>query len=191
MTDTQTPAQGTAFRLRVLLHIGSNDLGSSGQNFKLQIASKVGATCDTNMATTDESYSDLLTSTGNIRYYDNTSATDNAALTADVTNDPSHNGDTKVTQTYKDLDTSDSNINFTNSQGAIPAGQDGEWDFTVVDNSATADTAYCLRIVKADATVLDTYSVVPEFTTVPENPLLLFGMFPLVAGFIKKLRKKK
>lgn len=188
--SSETPPQGTPFRMRVLLHVDGSDLASSGQNFKLQIASKVGASCDTDMDTTDESYSDLVTTTGAIRYYDNTSATDNTALTADVTNDPSHSGHTKVTQTYKDLDTSDSNINFTNSEGAIPVGQDGEWDFTIVDNSATEGTDYCLRIVKADDTVLDTYSVVPEFTTVPENPLLLFGLYPLFAGFLKKLRRK-
>jgi len=188
---TQTPVQGTPFRLRILLHIGGGTLSSSGQNLKLQIATKVGAECNTNMATTDESYSDLLTSSGAIRYYNNASAADNAALTADGTNDPTHNSDTKVTQTYKDLDGSDGNINFTNSQGSIPSGQDGEWDFAIVDNSATNETTYCVRIVKADNTVLDTYSVVPEFTTVPENPILLLGLFPVLAGFLKRLKKKK
>jgi len=188
MTSDQTPAQGTAFRLRILIHIGSNALASSGQDFKLQIAEKVGVDCDPDMEETDESYDDLLTSTGAIRYWNNTSATDNAALT--VSGDDPSDDHTKVTQTYKDLDASDDNINFTNSVGEVPVNQDGEWDFAIVDNSASESTTYCLRITEADGTLLDTYSVVPEFTTVPENPLLLFGLYPLVAGFLKKLRRK-
>ena len=81
--------------------------------------------------------------------------------------------------------------NFTNTVAAIPSGEDGEWDFSIVDFSAAEDTTYCLRVVESDGTVLSTYSVVPEFTTVPENPILLFGLYPLFVGIIKRFKKKK
>ena len=74
-------------------------------------------------------------------------------------NDPTHSSDTIVNQDYEEAN------NFTNSVAAIPAGQDGKWDFALVDHSATEATTYCLRVVKSDGTVLDTYTVIPELTT--------------------------
>ena len=72
---------------------------------------------------------------------------------------PPHGADTIVNQDYEEANT------FTNSVAAIPAGQDGHWDFALVDNSAPEATTYCLRAVKADGTLLDTYTVIPELTT--------------------------
>lgn len=149
-------AAGAAFRLRMLLHIGTNQLAVSGQTFKLQFAQR-GADnlCDT--AFSGETYADVTAATV-IAYKDNTTPADGASLTANA-NDPTHGTDTIVNQTYEELN------NFTNSVAAIPAGQDGKWDFSLKDNGATANTAYCLRAVKSDGTVLDTYSVIPEITT--------------------------
>ena len=50
----------------------------------------------------------------------------------------------------------------TNSVAAI---QDGQWDFALVDHSAPEATPYCLRVVKADGTLLDTDTIIPELTT--------------------------
>ena len=178
-------SDGQVIRMRLQLHIGGSQLASSGDNFKIQIASKVGGTCDTNMGTTDESYSDLSPSSGNIRYFDNNGGgvTDGAALTNN-TNDPTH-GHTNRNQTYEEAN------NFTNSQAIIGAGEDGKWDFTIEDNAAADNTTYCLRVVRSDNSVLETYTVVPEFTTVPENPLLLLGLYPLFNKLIKRIKKKK
>lgn len=145
---------GAAFRLRILLHIGAAQLNASAQNFKLQFAQQSG-TCDTGFV--GETYSDVTAATV-IAYNDNATPTDNSALTANA-NDPTHGADTIVSQTYEELN------NFTNSVAAIPAAQDGKWDFSLKDNSATASTAYCLRAVKSDGTVLNTYSVIPQITT--------------------------
>jgi len=145
---------GAAFRLRMLLHIGANQLDVSGQTFKLQFAQQSG-TCDTGFV--DETYADVTAATV-IAYNDNATPADDAALTANA-NDPTHGTDTIVNQTYEELN------NFTNSQAAIPSGQDGKWDFSLKDNGATANTAYCLRAVKSDDTVLNTYTVIPEITT--------------------------
>ena len=149
---------GAAFRLRTLLHItGTGGLSASGQNFKLQFAQQSG-TCDT--AFSGETYADVTAATV-IAYNNNATPADGADLT-DNANDPEHNCPschTNVNQDYEELN------NFTNSVAAIPAGQDGKWDFSLKDNGATASTAYCFRAVKSDGSQLDTYSVVPQITT--------------------------
>ncbi|MGB9743192.1 MAG: hypothetical protein ACPLW9_00520 [Minisyncoccales bacterium] len=149
-------SSGAAFRLRMLLHIGANQLALNGQSFKLQFAQRgTDNLCDT--AFSGETYNDVATSTV-IAYNDNPTPADGATLTAN-TNDPTHGADTIVNQTYEELN------NFTNSVAAIPSGQDGKWDFSLKDNNAPASTTYCLRVVKADGTLLNTYSVIPEITT--------------------------
>jgi len=123
--------------------------------FKLQLAQRSG-TCDTGFV--GETYSDVATSSGVIRFHNNLIPADEGSLTATST-DPTHGADTIVNQTYEEANT------FTNSLAAIPAGQDGKWDFALIDNSAPGSTTYCFRVVKSDATLLDTYSVIPEITT--------------------------
>lgn len=147
-------SSGAAFRLRMLLHIGVAQLNLSVQNFKLQFAQQSG-TCDTGFV--GETYADVTAATV-IAYNDNATPVDGAALTANA-NDPTHGADTIVAQNYEELN------NFTNTVAAIPAAQDGKWDFSLKDNSAPASTAYCLRAVKSDGTVLNTYTVIPQITT--------------------------
>jgi len=178
------PAQGTAFRLRILIHAANSNLAISGQTFKLQIAERGGDNlCDTNFS--QESYSDLSPSSGAIRFYDNTPS-DGVALTANA-NDPTHGSPAQTVnnQTYEEAN------NFTNSQSAINAGEDGKWDFAIVDFSASQDVTYCLRALKSDGTALNSYTVVPEFTTVPENPLILGGLAPFLFALVKRFKKKK
>jgi len=184
-TAASMTSDGQVIRLRFLIHVGGNQLGVSGENFKIQIAQKSG-TCDTSFS--GETYTDLSPSTGTIRYYNNTGVgvTDGAALTANG-NDPTH-GDPAHTvrnQTYEEAN------NFTNSQLAISAGEDGKWDITIEDNSAADSTSYCLRVVNSSGTFLDTYTVIPEFTTVPENPILLLGLYPLFLKALKKFRRRR
>ncbi len=145
---------GGIFRLRLLLHVADSDLSISNRDFKLQFAQKSG-TCDTGFS--GESYADVTGATA-IAYYNNTTPSDGATLTANA-NDPTHNADTIVNQTYEESN------NFTNSVSAITAGQDGKWDFSLIDNGASANTSYCFRVVESDGTLLDTYSVIPEITT--------------------------
>lgn len=148
---------GAAFRLRMLLHVGTSNLAISGQAFKLLFA---GAGAGGNCASpggTPSWYTDV-TSTTTIAYKNNTTPNDGDTLTFNA-NDPTHNADTIVDQTYEELN------NFTNSVAAIPATQDGKWDFALVDNGAPASTAYCFRAVKSDYTVLNTYTVYPAVIT--------------------------
>jgi len=148
---------GVAFRLRMLLHIGAAQLGISGQAFKLQFVGKGTGTCAAPTGGTPASYTDVAPTTV-IAYKDNATPADGATLTANA-NDPTHGADATSTQTYEELN------NFTNTVAAIPAGQDGEWDFSLFDNGAAASTAYCFRVVKSDGAVINTYSVIPEITT--------------------------
>jgi hypothetical protein len=145
---------GDAFRLRALLHIGTANLAASGQNFKLQFAEKSG-TCDTGFS--GESYADVTGSTV-IAYNNNASPADGDNLTANAS-DPTHSGHSIVNQDYEEAN------NFTNTVAAVPSGQDGKWDFSLIDNGAPGGTAYCFRVVKSDGTVLDTYTQIPQIST--------------------------
>ena len=161
---------GDAFRLRLLLHVGAAELVISGESFKLQFAEQSG-TCDS--AFLGETYTDVTTSTV-IAYNNNPTPTDGDSLTSNA-NDPTHSGHTVVNQTYEELS------NFTNSVAAISSGQDGKWDFSLVDNGAVLDTPYCFRVVKSDGSPLSSYSVVPEIITGPST--LTFSISESTVGF--------
>ncbi len=149
------PAQGTPFRLRMLLHVSQATLATSGQDFKLQFAGKGAGTC-ASPSGTPSSYTDVTGSTA-IAYADNATPADGAALTGNA-NDPTHGSDTVRNQTYEEANT------FTNSQASIASGEDGLWDFALVDSSAPGSTPYCFRVVRSDGTLLSSY-VYPQITT--------------------------
>lgn len=150
-TAATLSATGDAFRLRILLHVATAELVTSGQSFKLQFSGKSG-TCDTSFS--GENYVDVTT-TSSISYKDNVTPADGVNITT-TANDPTHSSDTVVSETYEEAN------NFTNSQAAVPIGQDGEWDLSLYDNGATAGGSYCLRVVKSDGSALNTYSFIPE-----------------------------
>lgn len=158
-----TPRQGVPFRLRLLLHITNADLSSGDKVFKLQIAQRSG-TCDTSF--TGETYADVDDDSGDVRYHNNSSPTDGDNLTTNA-NDPTHSTHTIEEQTYEEAN------NFTNSTSAIQIGEDGLWDFSLIDFSATASTNYCLRVVRSNGDQLQTYSVLPEIITDDGNGHML------------------
>lgn len=153
---------GDAFRLRALVTMYDTTLAVSGQQFKLQFAAKSG-TCD--VAFSGETYADVTAATV-IAYNNNATPADGDNLTANA-NDPTV-GHTVVNQDYEELN------NFTNTVATIAAGQDGKWDFALIDNGAPADTAYCFRIVKSDGSLLETYTVIPELATASAGASLTF-----------------
>ncbi|QQS60085.1 hypothetical protein IPN41_03075 [Candidatus Falkowbacteria bacterium] len=149
---------GADFRLRMLIHLDNDDLRISQKNFKLQYVGKGSGTCSSPSGGTPSSYTDVTGSTL-IAYSDNGTPTDGAALTTNA-NDPTHGSDLVRQQTYVEAN------NFTNSQKIINSGQDGLWDFSLIDNSSPVNTTYCFRIVESDGTVFSNY-VYPEITTTP------------------------
>lgn len=155
-TPASLTSPGDAFRIRMLLHRTIADLSASGETFKLQYVDKGVGSCASPSGGTPAVYTDVTAGTL-IAYNDNAAPSDGATLTANAS-DPTHGGDTVVNQTYEELNT------FTNSVAAIPAGQDGMWDFSLIDNGAATGSTYCTRIVLSSGTPLDTYTVYPEIT---------------------------
>ena len=151
-------AGGDEFRLRLLLHVTVTDLSQNGENFKLQYVGRGSGSCASPSGGTPSSYTDVTGST--LIAYNNLTGgvSDGDALTGNA-NDPTHSSDTINDQTVEESN------NFTNSQSGISVGEDGMWDFALVDNSAPAATAYCFRVVYSDGTALNTYTVYPQITT--------------------------
>ncbi len=166
---------GDAFRLRLLTTVSTIRLDSSGENFKLQYVDKGSGSCASPSGGTPSSYTDVTTGTL-ISYNDNATPTDDSALTANAS-DPTNGGNTIVNQTYEELN------NFTNSQGQILTGQEGKWDFSLKDNSATAGATYCLRAVKSDGTVFGTYTVYPEISIPGASQSISFSISDNTVGF--------
>jgi len=163
-TPFVAPQPMVPMRLRALLHVGGAPLSVSGTSLKLQYAGKGAGTCAAPSGI-PVVYTDVTNAT-NISFYDNSIPADGVALIANL-NDPSHLGHTIRSQTYEEQN------NFTNSQSGIAVGEDGLWDFSLTVNpAAPANTTYCLRIIKSDGTLLNTYTVYPEVTT------------PLISGFV-------
>jgi hypothetical protein len=96
-----------------------------------------------------------------ISFYDNTNILDGSGIASSV-DDPNPGLGNKVLQSYVESN------NFTNPN-AIPLGDYGVWDFSLVDNGAPAETPYCFRIVAGSGDLLQTYSVIPELTTSPPS----------------------
>ena len=162
--------QGSQMRLRTLMHIGSDNLLSGPSAFKLQYAAKSG-TCDT--AFSGETYYDVTTTTP-VAYHNNSTPANGAAISA-TANDPSHSGHTKVNQTYVEAN----NIDILNN---VPAGQDGMWDFSLTVPSDAPLNEYCLRMVHADGSTLNTYTVIPELRMSPSITAIRPSIGPASGG---------
>ncbi len=141
----------SVFRIRMLIQVATADLSVGGENFKLQFATKSGS-CGAS------TYSDVDTSSGLMRYLNNGSVSDGAAIST-IAGDPTHGGDTRVAQTYEESN------NFTNTS-SISAGQDGIWDFPIQN---FANGTYCFRAVKSNGTALDSYEQYPEVSCTGEG----------------------
>lgn len=153
---------GDAFRLRMVLHVGASTTMQGGDPLKLQFATSTAGGCDPSYS--GESYSDISTSTGAIRFNNNASVGDGALLTTTST-DPTHGLHTVVTQTYEEG-------NPFVATSTIAAEEDGIWDFSLVDAAATAETTYCFRVVKSDNALISTstLSKIPEIKTAAAAP---------------------
>lgn len=147
-TTATLPSTGAAFRLRLLLGVASDTLDTGGQNFKLRFASS------TNCGTA--TYTDVAIST-TIAFNNNPTASDGDLLIAS-SSDPTDGGTPVVDETYNEQNT------FT-AASSIQAGQDGEWDFSLIDNGAPSSTTYCFEVTKSDGTALASYAQYPAIVT--------------------------
>ncbi len=140
------------FRLRMLIHVSGSNLAQNGNDFKLQFGEKTAATC-----TSGVSWGDVSDSSGVIRYFNGGGRNDGDNLTGNA-GDPAHGAHVTVNQDYEEAN------NFTNSVSAINSGQDGLWDFSLVNHSAVGGKRYCFKIVDVTGGNIDltAYNQYPE-----------------------------
>jgi hypothetical protein len=154
--NTTTTAQlvtSSTFRLRMLIRVTGSQLNSSTQAFNLQYVDAGTGSCAAPSGGNPSSYANISTSTGIFQYLNN-GITDGGALVSTST-DPVDGSSTIVNETY------DQSNPFSNSQGAIPAGADGKWDFALQDNGAKVGETYCFQAVTASGTAFSSYAVYP------------------------------
>jgi hypothetical protein len=151
-TATLTYA-GEAFRLRMLLAVDATDSVAGTDSFMLQFANKgTGPSC----ASPQYSYANITSST--VLAYKTNSLVSDGTLLAPTSTDPADGGRLNGEQTYESVGT------FTVTS-TIPAGQDGNWDFSLKDNGSPGGTDYCIQTVFSSSTSLYAYPVYPEIIT--------------------------
>ncbi len=166
-TTATSTERGTPFRLRIALDIDDSKIASSSLSFKLQYAERSGI-CD--ISFTGETYTDVLTSSGAVRFYDNTGVASGVQATVSA-NEPIPSEGSFSYQSYIEGGT------FTNTYGSIATSSDGLWDFSLIDISSPEETRYCFRVVYADGSTLESYSVIPELITPSRPPIVTQAHF--------------
>ncbi len=171
-TSATLASDGAQFRLRMLLSVDYAPTPASLWTFKLQYAERSG-TCDA--AFSGETYADVETGSGDIRFYNNTTPADGATLAA-TTTDPLNGGETISYQTYEESN------NFTNSVESVFSNRSALFDFSLAEH-ANSQKIFCFRVVRSNGSQIWTYTVVPEITTaVPPNSLPVASAVSLDSG---------
>ena len=143
-----TPGPGGVLRLRIGLKVTNATSTAGSEKFKLQYAE--GETCGPSLTWTDVG---AIGSSAVWRGYNNTSVSDGATLPSTLLSG------SNVLETYQEANNSASTSN------EIGINQQGEWDWVIQDNTATATTQYCFRMVKQDGTKLDQDEQYPQLLT--------------------------
>ncbi len=133
------------FRLRMLLRV-SDATVAQDTGFKLQYAQLSGSCASSTYTDADGVFSDI-------------SPLDDGSALVTNPNDPVDVGTAVQAQTYVESNT------FSNSLSTLAPGEDGLWDFSLVDAGAPANSTYCFRVVRANGTPLDSYLFYPQITT--------------------------
>lgn len=142
------PDTNAELRLRIALSIGSADLATTSQQFKLQYKAGTDASC------TSGSWTDVgAESGGSIWRYASSSVTDGTTLTALKISSAD------VLGVYAKSSPTTSNPN------AATVGQDLEYDFHIQHNGAAPASTYSFRIVESDGTALTSYTNCPTLVT--------------------------
>ncbi len=165
---TSTNATSSAvYRIRMNITIGTADLTTSTQAFKLQYGTS------TTGCPAVPSWSDVggLASGVIWRGYDNTGTDEEATTTSTLL------GSSNVRESYEEANPSVANLL------AIANGQDGEWDWVVQNNNAPGSTTYCFRMIKSNSTLLDGYNADGYPAIVTEAPSLSCSVTPSTLSF--------
>lgn len=143
-TSISTPSQGSVIRLRVNLSTGVSV--ASGLTFILQYSNS-----------TSLGFTDLTSSTA-WTFYDNPSVADGQIVADTLLSDST------VGESYGESNPSAA------SPSAFLAGQAGEWDWIIRNNSAQTNSNWYFRMIYSSSTVLDGYSRFPALTAVTAQP---------------------
>ncbi len=135
----------TIFRLRVNVDVSGIGLLAGIQPFKLQYATSVPGGPWTDLGDID--------SASAWRGFDNGGGTTDGSTISTLLLTASD-----VLESYEESNPSVSNPN------PIPAGQQGEWDWVIQNNSAPSGTFF-IRMVRGDGTPFENYTNFPEITT--------------------------
>jgi len=160
-----TLAANEQVRLRLAIAItGQSNATNSPPSFKLQYVDKGSGTCASPSGGTPASYTDVTASTL-VAFYNNTTPADGANISTSAGNDPTGTG-TNVAQTYEELN------NFSANQNNLNNGNDGLWDFSLVDNGASAGATYCFQVITSGGSALASYTNYPTLTIYTTGPTM-------------------
>lgn len=148
-SDVTAVKYNDQIRLRVGIKVENST--STADTFKLQFASTTGAGVCSSLT----NWSDVgSTSSSSVWIaYNNPSVADGATLSSSTL------AGTDRFETYEESNPSSSTPNV------IDINEDGEWDFSLLQNGAEAEKDYCFRMVKSDGSVLFGYDQYPRLTT--------------------------
>lgn len=149
-------------------------LSSSGQRFRIRQLIKPVGNVINNTLILKEQYADRsaygtcsaipngnwndVSSTGSITFYNNPTAVDGSNISYQNGTDPTDTSTLWLGQSYKESNPFDNTNTFS-------TGYSGEWDLSLTDNAAPANTTYCFRTVLSSGTPLDAYDQYPMITT--------------------------
>ncbi len=148
--STALDAQGSPFRLRLLIRVENGNLFKSAEEFTLQFTPQVG-TCDSEFF--GETYQDVTTSS-TIRFFDNTIPETGDAITPNI-QDPTDGMRIISHQSYNEDSPQLPTV------GSVLQGQTAQFDYALIADTAPRGS-YCLRMVYQDGTELERYSEIPE-----------------------------
>jgi len=144
---------GEVLRIRTNITVGGSNMAADDKAFKLQYGQ--GTDCTAIGTWYDVGAIDSATIW---RGYNNSTPADGATIgVSDYLLSASD-----VAESYEEEN------NSVNNPRAINDTQDGEWDWVVQENGATANTTYCFRMIYSDDTALDSYNAdgYPKLTTI-------------------------
>ena len=127
-------------RLRMNVGVSREDLATSTQNFKLQFG--LGSNCSD-----ISDWTDAGGTSGNEAWigYNNIFPNDGSGIVSPLLSSST------VAETYEESNPS------SNNSKAIPAGEFGEWDWVLYNNSATSSSQYCFRMALGSGNAFEDY----------------------------------
>ena len=159
--SSSPPAKNENVRLRMSLTVGTRNLATTTQSFKLQFSLKTSSTCS------GVSLWDDLGNPGSAtvwRGHNNASTTDGDAL------GPNPPASSTLISVSDRAGTYEESNNTSPNPYAVISGENVEYDWNIEPNNATSGATYCFRMTESDGTPFANYNYYPEITTSGYRP---------------------